>query len=206
MLSSFWLGHVHVDGDWGRSCLHVRDWAKIAWLSLAAFTEYIRLTFTRNAEYDLLLDHYFLGSKTSSSTQERMFLRHRAHAQNRRVTEPIYTNRELRLAIRNLHLGKYEKAAVRLRKVGTLAENRRKNIEKYRQLHTTQTARLRTYSRSNAAAKSDHGVALRHSRTTWRSTSTIWRRWSMLGQQLLKLGHPEAALEYLRTCVKGQSS
>src|SRR6185503_2369671 len=165
------------------------DWAKIALAVIGGVYGIYQAYVHAERRIHLLLDHYFSREQDKLVDARKNVLSaiERAH-KTRPVTEPIYSNRELRLAIRSLRLGKYEKAAVRLRKVGSLAEARRRNIEKYRQLHTTQTATSHLFLGAIAAAKSDHGVALRHFQDALEIDKYDMEAMEYAGQQLLKLG------------------
>ena len=85
--------------------------------------------------------------------------------------------------------------------MGSLAEHRRKNIEKYRQLHTTQTATSHLFLGAIAATKLEHGAALKHFQDALEIDPHDLEAMEYAGQQLLKLGHPEAALEYFSSNV-----
>ena len=78
--------------------------------------------------------------------------------------------------------------------------------QKYRQLHTTQTATSHLFLGAIAAAKLDHGVALRHFQDALESTRTTWKRWSTRVSNCSSLVTLKLPSNIFRTCVRGLSS
>jgi tetratricopeptide (TPR) repeat protein len=173
------------------------DWIKISLAIVGGVYGIYQAYVHAERRIHLLLDRYFSREQEKLASARRCVLAAIVAAHRTRpVTEPIYSNRELRLAVRSLRLGNYDRATLRLRKVGSLADQRRKNIEKYRELHTRQTATSHLFLGAIAAAKLDHATALKHFQDALEVDPQDLEAMEYAGQQLLKLGHPEAALEY----------
>jgi tetratricopeptide (TPR) repeat protein len=173
------------------------DWIKIALAIVGGVYGIYQAYLHAERRIHRLLDRYFSREQQKLSGARSSILRaiERAH-KTHPVVEPIFSNRELRLAVRSLRLGRHDKASTHLKKIGSLAEARRANIEKYRRLHTAQTATSHLFLGAIAASKSDHGGALKHFQDALQVDPNDLEAMEYAGQQYLKLGHPEAALQH----------